>query len=239
MPLKTEAGAHLVWLTIILTSPVSLTAQDGEEPLKWDNQLFLGNKVAAVKGNWKYSGELQVRLKENSQTLDRWFLEGVATYMPSRHWEIVPDYRFSIKPANIEHRPGLGILRKDLFGPEESQRHQLVHQLKWQADIGPEYVNHGIRYVFFYNYILNEQLIPNAAAGVFYRWSEGFTGLQFIRLGAGLAYVIDIKHSLNFSYFLGITDTGAGWTYQGIPFVQLIININRDYKYVPAKYINF
>jgi hypothetical protein len=239
MPPKIKAGAHLIWLTIILTSPVSLTAQDGGEPLKWDNQLFLGNKVAAVKGNWKYSGELQVRLKENSQTLDRWYLEGVATYMPSQHWEIVPDYRFSIKSNQLEHRPGFGILRKDLFGPEENLKHQLVHQVKWQADMGQGYVNHGIRYVFFYNYVLNEKLIPNAAAGVFYRWSEGFTGLQFIRLGAGLAYIIDIKHSLNFSYFLGITDTGTGWTYQGIPFVQLIININRDYKYVPAKYINF
>lgn len=216
-----------------------ITAQETGDPDRWDNQLFLGNKVAAVKGNWKFSGELQVRLKNDFRELDRWFLEGVATYMPSRHWEIVPDYRLSIKPANIEHRPGLGILRKDLYGPEENKKHQLVHQLKWQADISTGYVNHGIRYVFFYNYVLSEKLIPNAAAGIFYRWSEGFTGLQFIRLGAGLAYILDVKHSLNFSYFLGITDTGTNWTFQGIPFVQLIININRDYKYLPAKYINF
>jgi len=216
-----------------------LYAQETEEPDKWDNQLFLGNKVAAVKGAWKFSGELQVRLKDNTQSLDRWFLEGVATYMPSEHWEIVPDYRLSIKPENVEHRLGFGILRKDLFGAGDQKRNQLVHQLKWQADMGSGYFDNGLRYVLFYNYMLNEKLIPNAAAGTFYRWSEEFTGLQFFRLGGGLAYIIDVKHSLNFSYFLGITKAGTQWTYQGIPFVQLIININRDYKYVPAKYVNF
>jgi hypothetical protein len=216
-----------------------LFAQEPGEPDAWDNQLFLGNKVAAVKGDWKFSGELQVRLKDNAQSLDRWFLEGVATYMPSEHWELVPDYRLSIKSEHVEHRPGLGILRKDLYGPAENKKHQLVHQLKWQADIGSGYVDHGLRYVFFYNYVLSEKLIPNVAAGVFYRWSEGYTGVQFFRLGAGLAYILDVKHSLNFSYFIGITDTGTNWTYQGIPFIQLIININRDYKYVPAKYVNF
>ena len=77
------------------------------------------------------------------------------------------------------------------------------------------------------------------AAGVFYRWQNDFTGIQFVRIGAGLAYIIDIKHVLNFSYFLGITNTGPRWTYQGIPFIQLVININKEYKYLPAKYINF
>jgi len=213
--------------------------QDPAEPEKWDNQFFLGNKVAGVSGNWKYSGELQVRLKDNTQTLERWFLEGVVTYMPSKHWEIVPDYRLSIKSDHPEHRLGFGILRKDLFGPEENQKHQLVHQLKWQVDIGNNYFNNGLRYVLFYNYVLSEKLIPNAAAGTFYRWSDEFTGIQFFRLGGGLSYIIDVKHSLNFSYFVGITNIGEEWTYQGIPFIQLIININRNYKYVPAKYVNF
>lgn len=218
---------------------LSLRAQESEDDSRWDNQLFVGNKVAMVKGDWRYSGELQIRLKDNTQSLDRWFFEFVATYMPSKHWELAPDYRFSIRPENVEHRPGFGILRKDLYGQNNDPRHQLVHQLKWQADIGAEYFNNGLRYVFFYNYVMSKKLIPNAAAGVFYRWSQNFTGFQFFRIGGGLSYIIDIKHSLNISYFLGITDTGAEWTFQGIPLIQLVININRDFKYVPAKYINF
>jgi hypothetical protein len=239
MPLRNGAWISLLLLGCFLLPVPLLHAQEEEEPDTWDNQLFLGNKVASVTGNWKFSGELQVRLKDDFQALDRWFLEGVATYMPSQHWEFVPDFRFSVKSDQVEYRPGLGILRKDLFGPGEERKHQLVHQLKWQADIGPGAVDHGLRYVFFYNHILSEKLIPNAAAGAFYRWSEAFTGLQFFRLGGGLSYILNVQHSLNFSYFLGITNTGSGWTYQGIPFIQLVININRDYKYVPAKYINF
>lgn len=116
---------------------------------------------------------------------------------------------------------------------------QIVHQLLWQVDIDSEEAKHGLRYVVFFNYVKNEKLIPNIAAGVFYRWQNDFTGIQFVRIGAGLAYIIDIKHVLNFSYFLGITNTGPRWTYQGIPFIQLVININKEYKYLPAKYINF
>jgi hypothetical protein len=224
---------------LFIFSCINVFAQEEEYPRRWDNQLFLGNKVNAGFGKWKASGELQVRLNDNTQALDKWFLEGVVTYMPSEHWEIIPDYRFSIKSNSLEHRPGFGIVRKDLFGTNENKKHQLVHQLKWQVDIGTGYFNNGLRYVVFYNYILNQKLIPNVAAGLFYRWSEEFTGIQFYRLGGGLAYLIDVKHSLNFSYFLGMTNTGDAWTYQGIPFIQLVININKDYKYVPAKYLNF
>jgi hypothetical protein len=227
-------------ISCILVSTIysGLIAQD-QSPDKWDNQLFLGNKVATAVGNWKFSGELQVRLKDNAQSLDRWFLEGVATYFLSKHWEIVPDYRFSIKPDKVEHRPGFGIVRKDLLGKENNKIHQLVHQIKWQADIDKDSFDNGLRYVFFYNYILNQKLVPNAAAGLFYRWSEDFTGIQFYRVGLGLSYIIDVKHSLNFSYFVGFTDTGTEWTMQGIPLIQLIINLDTEYRYIPAKFINF
>lgn len=238
------ANRHQSKFVLILTLAASLLKPDkpllaqGQEG-NWDNQLFIGNKVSMLKGDWRYTGELQVRLEDNTQSLDRWFFEFVATYMPSENWEIVPDYRFSIKSEEVEHRPGFGILRKDIYGQGDGKKHQLVHQVKWQGDIGNGSFENGLRYVFFYNYILNKKLIPNVAAGIFYRWSEDFNGIQFFRFGGGLSYIMDVKHSLNFSYYLGITDSGETWTYQGIPFVQLIININKDFKYVPAKYINF
>ena len=87
--------------------------------------------------------------------------------------------------------------------------------------------------------MINEKVIPNVAAGVFYRWSEIFTGLQFIRVGGGLSYLIDKKHSLNFTYFLGMTNDGEIWRYQGIPFIQLVINLGTDFQHLPAKFINF
>lgn len=68
-----------------------------------------------------------MRLKDNAQSLDRWFFEFVATYMHSKYWEIVPDYRFSIKHENVEHPPAFGVYRKDLYGSENDPRHRLVH----------------------------------------------------------------------------------------------------------------
>jgi hypothetical protein len=115
------ARTYTLIIGFFISSMGLLSGQETTGPEKWDTQFFLGNKVAGVNGNWKYSGELQVRLKDNTHSLDRWFLEGVATYMPSKHWEIVPDYRLSIKPNSVEHRPGFGVLRKDLFGAEESK----------------------------------------------------------------------------------------------------------------------
>ena len=81
-------------LFLLLASISYISAQGITE---WDNQLFFGNKVAANKEHWRFSGELQIRLKENARSLDTWFLEGVATYMINKHWDIVPDLRFSVK----------------------------------------------------------------------------------------------------------------------------------------------
>lgn len=116
---------------------------------------------------------------------------------------------------------------------------QIVHQEQWQVDIDPNEAKHGLRYVAFINYVKSEILIQNFAAGLFYQWQDDFSGIQFFRFGAGLAWIMDVKHALNFSYFVGMTNTGENWIFQGIPFIQLVININKEYKYLPAKYYNF
>lgn len=202
---------------------------------KWDNQFYIGNKVGWGKDQWRFTGELQIRLADNMQTLDRWFLETSASYLINKKWELVTPLRFTVKPEHTEWRPGFGALYK-MYPREDIQ---IVHQVQWQVDIDPEEAAHGARYVAFLNYVKSEKLIPNFAAGLFYRWSDEFTGLQFLRYGFGLAWVIDVKHVLNFSYFIGSTNNGDNWTHQGIPFLQLVININKEFKYVPAKYYNF
>ena len=66
--------------------------QTEEKPKTWDNQLYIGNKIASGRNDWRYSGELQVRLKNNTQSLDNYFLEGVATYLINEKWELAPDF---------------------------------------------------------------------------------------------------------------------------------------------------
>jgi len=232
---KRYKALKVIPVFIILGNVFIACAQTEESVPSWDNQLYIGNKIAAGKNDWRFSGELQVRLKDNTQNLDNYFLEGVANYMLSKRWEISPDFRLSIKPDEAEYRPGLSIVHK-LLGTDL----QLVNQVKWQMDFDTR-GNHSnaMRYVAFLNYKLNDHLLPNFVAGGFYRWRDDFRGFQYFRFGPGLAYVIDVKHVLNFNYLFAASNTGENWTWAGIMFFQLVININKDYKYVPAKYFNF
>ncbi len=129
--------------------------------------------------------------------LDNWYLEGVATYMLSEKIEIVPDFRMSIKPDEIEYRPGLGVIYK--FTTSDFQ---FVNQLKWQIDFdNRNHQDNGLRNAIFVNRKLTDKLISNFAFGAFYRWKEDWNGLQFIRFDPGLSYVISKQHTINFNYF--------------------------------------
>lgn len=246
-PFQTNRPSTSIKLIQILLLGMLISAGDQafaqsepeSDPPVWDQLLFFGNKVSWGQEKWKYSGEFQVRLQDYGQALDNWFLEGVASYMPSENWEIVPDFRLSIHPDQVEYRPGFGLLRKDLFRTGENKAHQFVNQLKYQADFQPGSVNHGLRYILFYNYLASEKILFTAVGGIFYSWKKNFTGIEFIRGGPGISYIFNRQHSLNFLYFVGTANQGNSWIYQGNFITQLVINIDRDYKYVPAKYINF
>ncbi len=206
-----------------------------QEQNKWDNLLFVGNKVSWGKNRWKTTGELQIRLKDNLESLDKWFVESIGSYLATKHWEFILPLRYSITSGPNEFRPGIGFLYKSY----PNSKIQLSQQVLYQADISKIETQHGLRYVLFYNHKINDRLVPNAVAGAFYRWSNDYNGLQFIRAGGGLTYIIDKKHTLNFSYFLGITDSGEEWSFQGIPLIQLVINLGKDFQHIPAKFINF
>ncbi|MCF6224101.1 MAG: hypothetical protein L3J34_10285 [Flavobacteriaceae bacterium] len=170
------------------------------------------------------------------ESLDRWYLEGVSSFLVSENIEIVPDFRLSIKPDEIEFRPGLGVLYKFMVGT-----FQFVNQVKWQIDFSsPDGTSdNGLRYGLFINHKINDKLAASLGAGIFYRWRNDFQGFQFVRFGPSLIYGINKKHTINFSYFLSTENNGELWEWAGIPVIQLIININKDYKYVPAKYFNY
>ncbi len=224
---------------LIVSGGTTAYAQSESTPPKWDQMFFFANKVSWGEEKWKYSGELQIRLQDYGQSLENWYMEGVASYMPSKNWEIVPDFRISIHPEQVEYRPGFGVVRKDLFHSENGKTHQLVNQIKYQADFQPGNINYGLRYILFYNYVASEKIILSGLGGVFYSWKEHFTGLEYIRGGVGAAYLFNMQHALNLIYFVGAANLGDSWVYQGNILLQLVINIDKDYKYVPAKYISF
>ena len=123
----------------------------------------------------------------------------------------------------------------------KKQTNQLAHQVKWQADIENSGVfKHGIRYILFYNRgLIKDKLGLSTGGGAFYRFSNDFNGIQFIRGFAGLAYQFNDVHALSFNYFVGAENRATHWEYIGGPFVTFVMRLDNDSKYVPAKYINF
>lgn len=220
---------------VILFFPVLSYSQSNT----WDNFLYVGNKVAWSADSWRFNTELQIRLKDNTQALEYYYLEAVASYMPSKYWEIVPDIRFSVYPDHLEVRPGIGVLFKLTW----NNRHQFVQQAKWQSDFPIwDSDKHGLRYVIFYNYLLNNKVFLVSGAGIFYRISDAFTNLKFIRTYIGTQLNFSDAHSLSVSYMLNFTNydpDGFAWGHSGGPTLVYTIRFKDDYKYVPARYVNF
>ena len=203
----------------------------------WDNQVYLGNKVAFGKNQWRFSGELQTRLKDNFHSLDNWYLEFVSNYLFSEKIEIVPDLRYTTKPDKLEIRPGIGILYKNkIFNTS------YINQIKYQIDIPTKGdIGHAFRDVMFFNHVFNKNLIGTAIVGFIYRWRPNWNGFQYVRVGPGVTYVFDNQHRLSFNYFIGVENKTDGWLWSGIPVIQLVINVSKqdEYKYAPAYYFDF
>jgi len=227
----------VLFLFLSLIFCTQSVAQDSTSVPSWDNQMYLGNKIAFGKGKWKFSGELQTRLENDFQTLDNWYLEFVANYLISENFEIVPDFRFTVKPTKLEIRPGIGVLYK--FNTDNLQ---FVNQVKYQADF-PNHgsIGHAMREVIFVNYKHNDHVIFTTVAGFIYRWWPHWNGFQYIRVGPGVSYIFDDRHILNISYFVGVENNTEDWLWAGIPMIQLVINVSKKdkYKYTPAYYFDF
>ncbi|MFY0628183.1 MAG: DUF2490 domain-containing protein [Reichenbachiella sp.] len=234
--------APLVIVFVILMCTISgqtyaQTTEPSED--KWDNIMYLTNKVGWGEDKWRHTLLFQSRYNNNFAGLEQWFVEYAATYLITEHFEIVPDLRFTRRPDRREIRPGMGIIYKNLF-----EKAQLVHQLKWQYDFkGNGAVDsHALRYAIFYNQVLSEKIIGSFIAGGLYEWGEAFTGIWGVRAGPSVSYVFNKQHLLNVGYLYGLVNTKeepTRWTNAGILTLSLSINIRKDFTYLPAKYINF
>lgn len=214
----------------------SVSAQDANGGINWDNTMYVSNKFNYRVDQRKNSFEFQTRYNNDFSELEQWHLEAATSFFISKKWEIVPDFRFTRKPTRTEYRPGLGVVYKNLF-----TKSQLVHQVKYQYDIKNGISNsHGMRYAAFYNYLYSEKIILTALAGGLFEMGPDWSGFLGFRGGLSGAYIFDKVHSVNIGYFYGaVNQKNNNYSNIGIFNVQLIINMNRNYKYIPAKYFSF
>ena len=228
---------RLVLSLLCISCSSHLLAQtDPVDP--WDYWLIMGNKVVFGGVNqWKNSHEIQWRADNNLQELNTLMYETVVTYSPNSKWEIVPDLRFSIRPTQTQFRPGFGFVRKDYFGEKQVQ---VAHQVKWQIDIGNQ-VTQAVRWAPSMSVILKEKYVVGGLAALLYQWGAEYDNrLTFVRFGPSFALIFDKVHTLSFVPAFGVENLGTGqWVGSFTPIVQLIIRVNKDYKYLPARYINF
>jgi hypothetical protein len=191
-------GVLLLALVLLMTAaPVVATAQTEEN--QFAHWLFTSVKVGSAIGKWPVLGDYQVRFRDDLRELDQWFVDGALTYSPSANWEITPDFRVAVKPSRLEYRPGAGVIVKVLPRPW-----QFALQHKYQLDIySTGGADHGFRQALFINRLVSSKVIASVLGGWFYRWSDEFSGIQFVRAGPNIAYVIDPLHAINLGYFLG------------------------------------
>lgn len=232
-------------LIVLLLSIISFSIQAQEDEIdRWDNWLLVGNKIVFVgKNKIRHSHELQWRVNENMTALKEWYYEGVVSYTPNSKWEFSPDFRASIKSDRVDYRLGLSGVRIANFKNSEGKvKSQFVQQAKYQFDYDSHSnLRHGVRYVLTYNHIVNQNLIVSGLIGPFYRWSEDFTGIEFVRGGPVFTYIFDKQHTIALAPLFGGANLGGdnGWAYSFTPMISLIIKVGDKFKYTPAKYINF
>ncbi len=228
---------HLLILFILLVGAVCFAQTTSEDTDNWDNVMYASNKFTYGTEDWRHSAEFQTRFNDNLSALEQWHIEYAATYLVAKNWEVVPDFRYTRKPNRYEYRPGIGGIYKRIY---KESNIQLVHQLKYQYDIKEGINNsHGLRYAIFFNKVLSDELILTALAGGIFEFGKNFNGFLGLRTGVSAAYVFNKAHSVNIGYFYGLlNDRSNEYTNIGIISFQLIINISREYKYVPAKYFS-
>lgn len=213
-------------------------SQDLENDTNWDNLIYFGNKVTWGSNKWRNSGELQVRLQDSYRQLFQWHLEYVGSYLLNKNIELVPDFRATVKPDRYEFRPGFGVVVKNNL-----DRGQFVHQIKGQVDFktGGGETTQVIRYFPSYNHFVSEKWIASVVVGSYFKFTDEKSGLELLMAGANAAYVINKQHTLNLTYVYGAQKQFPTDEYLqfGILMCRLIINIQKDYEYLPAKYINF
>ena len=228
---------YLICLFICLVSFQS-KGQTTDPVDPWDYWLIMGNKVVFGGVNkWKNSHEIQWRADNNLQELNTLLYETVVTYSPNSSWEIVPELRLSVRPNQTQVRPGFGIVRKDYFGEKQSQ---LAHQFKWQMDIGNQ-TTQAVRYSPSFSVVIKEKYVVGGLAAFLYQWGTEYDNrLTFIRFGPSFALIFDKVHTLSIVPAFGVENLGTGeWVGSFTPILQLIIRVNKNYKYLPARYINF
>jgi len=218
---RRPTAAFFLILLIFVSSVESIQAEEPDWQL-WSGVFF---KNVRPDSAWDFSGEYQVRLRDDMRELKSHFFDFNAFYKATSSFDVNGGYRFTRRPDRNENRwmagffwrPRLGEAKPDL----DDKSIRITNQVQYQRDDNSEFnevlvASNSVRFVFLVSKPVTRKLSPFAVAAVMYTWNEEYVGLEKIRFAFGLRiisgnndrikihYVFEKKNSVEPAQFASI-----------------------------------
>lgn len=142
-----------------------------------------------------FSGEYQVRLKEDFRELKSHFFEFTGYYRATPRLQSNFGYRFTIRPDRNESRLFAGLFyRTTLVKPNPALNrlglrltHQVMYQRDFNADFNDVLLNSStVRYALYLTKPFTPVWHGLVIAGGMYTWNAEYTGLEKLRAAIGV-----------------------------------------------------
>lgn len=192
--MQTGASTLRTWL-ILGFALLGTSSICGAQSTGWG--LWSGVLVRDFRhdSRFDYSGEYQVRLKEDFQELKNHFFEFAGYYRATTRLQSNFGYRFTIRPDRNESRLFAGLFyRTTLVKPNPALNKlglRLTHQLMYQRDFNAEFNDvlldsSTVRYAFYLTKPFSSVWHGLVIAGGMYTWNAEYTGLEKLRAAVGV-----------------------------------------------------
>lgn len=177
--------AHLLLLILLFSLACSRAVRaEGPDWQIWSGLLF---RSARPQERWDFSGEYQVRLKDDLRNLKSHFVEGFAFYKAKPSLDFNIGYRYTIRPDRSESRLSAGFFARQAIGWRLGVTHQVMYQRDYNAEFSDVLINSNtVRYVFLVVRPVNPRVAAFVMAGGMYTWNSEFTGIEKLRFAAGV-----------------------------------------------------
>lgn len=175
---------HLLLILLLSFASARTARAEGPDWQLWSGLLF---RSARPQERWDFSGEYQVRLKDDLRNLKSHFVEGFAFYKAKPYLDFNLGYRYTIRSDRSESRLSAGLFARQAIAWRVGVTHQVQYQRDYNAEFSDLLINsNSVRYVFLVVRPVSSRVVPFVMVGGFYTWNTEFTGIEKLRFAAGV-----------------------------------------------------